>query len=299
MWLIIVQHATVITMTHTDNDTLYVSDTFGSEVVTITPEMAEQLLEQNTRNRNISPTNLELVKTALERGEWELNGEAIKIAKDGTILDGQHRLWACLDTEISFPTLVIYGLDAAVQETMDTGKSRSIPDLLSLRGYTNVSKVAAVGRGIVRYEKYSLKTALRTSTGTNVVTNKQVVDYIESNRDYIYELVKKASRLRGVGLPDSVTGLLMHVLGQIDREDADYFFEHLESGAGLSATDPIYVLRETLRRIKDNVSESRRDNVYRAALVIKAWNRYRMGGEMKQLRFRPGGANPEAFPEPI
>lgn len=286
-------------MTHTHNGTLFVSDAFGSEVVTITPKMAEQLLEQNTRNRNISLTNLELVKAALERGEWELNGEAIKIAKDGTILDGQHRLWACLDTEISFPTLVIYGLNADVQETMDTGKSRSIPDLLALRGYTNVSKVAAVGRGIVRYEAYGLKTALRTSTGTNVVTNKQVVDYIESNRDYVYELVKKASRLRVVGLPDSMAGLLMHVLNQIDQDDADYFFQCLESGAGLSAVDPIYVLRESLRRIMDNVSESRRDNVYRAALVIKAWNKYRMGDETKQLRFRPGGANPEAFPEPI
>ena len=33
-------------------------------------------------------------------------------------------------------------------------------------------------------------------------------------------------------------------------------------------------------------------------LVIKAWNAYRNGDELRLLRFKPGGANPEKFPMP-
>jgi len=41
-----------------------------------------------------------------------------------------------------------------------------------------------------------------------------------------------------------------------------------------------------------------RNQRYIAALVIKAWNAYRDGAPVRQLKYRIGGANPEKFPEP-
>src|SRR5690625_2666804 len=79
-------------------------------VVTITPQLAEQLLGKNPNNRKISRTNYNTVRRAIEHGEWELNGEAIKLSQDGTVLDGQHRLMAVRDTGISIQSLLIEGL---------------------------------------------------------------------------------------------------------------------------------------------------------------------------------------------
>ena len=41
-----------------------------------------------------------------------------------------------------------------------------------------------------------------------------------------------------------------------------------------------------------------RSETYLTAILIKAWNAYRSGEEVGVLRFRPGGAHPEKFPEP-
>src|SRR5690625_1412976 len=113
------------------------------ETVVITAEKATILLGSNTHNRSISKSNLRSIKNSLLRGEGKFNGEAIKIAADGTILDGQHRLLACKETGISFKTLLITGLPADIQHTMDSGKTRSHGDVLKLAGYTNSIKLAA------------------------------------------------------------------------------------------------------------------------------------------------------------
>ena len=60
---------------------------------------------------------------------------------------------------------------------------------------------------------------------------------------------------------------------------------------------PIYTLRSLYRNIFE------KESVYRgqyeiAALTIKAWNVWRDGGEVRSLRFAPGGSKPEKFPEP-
>lgn len=65
-------------------------------VETITPDRAKQLLEMNTRNRNVLHSNLDILTEEIRKGRFVANGDAIRIAKDGTILDGQHRLLACV-----------------------------------------------------------------------------------------------------------------------------------------------------------------------------------------------------------
>ena len=63
-----------------------------TKTLDITPDMAAQMLERNTMNRNISQLNVTRYANDMASGAWEQNGETIKIAEDGTILDGQHPL---------------------------------------------------------------------------------------------------------------------------------------------------------------------------------------------------------------
>lgn len=264
------------------------------EIVTVTPDYAKALLGANTSNRKVSKANLDKVKTALVNGEWKVNGEAIKIAKDGRVLDGQHRLHAGSETGISFTTVVMSGLDPNTQDTMDSGKSRTPADALSLRGYKNATNVASIATAIIRTEKWGIKIGLVPGSGY-AVTTAQVVARVE-NEPSLIDLATIGSHATRSGLTARTAGLLYYTFSKIDTGDADDFFGRLSSGEGLERGNPILTLRNSLIGIKSE--RGVRDQAYIGALAIKAWNKYRTGAESYTLRFVPGGANPEKFPEP-
>ncbi|WP_018296507.1 hypothetical protein [Corynebacterium lubricantis] len=276
---------------------MFISKTIKSDLVTVTPEMARKLLEQNTRNRNVSKANYSKVLEAMSAGEWELNGEAIKIARDGTLLDGQHRCLVSAENNIPFQTLVVYGLPVETQDTMDTGKSRGPSDVLAINWYKQTADLASITTGIIRAERWGLRAATYQGATAYSVTAKQVLARVEEEPSLV-DLVGKSRALRKAGLTAKIAGILYYEFSKIDQLDADAFFEKLESGEGLQRNDPILTLRESLIRLKTSVKGTAGSG-YIAALVIKAWNKYRAGESVSLLRYTPGGANPEKFPEPI
>lgn len=274
---------------------MFISNSIKTEIVTVTPRLANQLLEQNTGNRKIGGTNLAKLKTAMQQNEWTFNGEAIKVSKSGRILDGQHRLAASVETSTTFETLIVYGLEDEAQDSMDTGKSRTISDILGIRGYKSTHNLAAITVAILRSEKWSLKVAVRRSAGY-VVTPPQALDRIEREPSLV-DIPRIVQPVNKVGLPTKTAGLLFYKFSEISPEDAQDFFSKLASGEGLERGNPILTLRNTLITLKSE--RGQKDQGYVSALVIKAWNRYRTGQELRLLRFTPGGANPEPFPEPV
>lgn len=264
-----------------------------AEIMMITPEIAEQFLAKNTHNRNPKATNLKKVMRALTNGEWKLNGEAIKIAHDGTVLDGQHRLIAVVQTGIPMTTLVIRGLEHDTQETMDGGSPRSASDALRLRGESNAITLASVAKKIRVANTYGIKAA---ASNSYVITTPEIlraVDEIEGLR----EIAKDAGRVAThTGMSASLAGLLMYCFSQIDADDSEYFFDRLATGELLAQGDPIYQLRKVLADIKG--VRGQKSMTFVAAVSIKAWNKYRAGESVSVLKFTPGGAKPDKFPEP-
>lgn len=270
-----------------------VTTSLQAEVATITPVLAEQYLAKNTHNRGTKLTNLKKVARALENGEWKLNGEAIKIATDGTILDGQHRLLAIASTGIPMTTLIIRGLAKESQETMDGGSPRAANDVLKLRGEPNSVILAAVAKKIAAYNAYGLKPAINNH---GIVTTAEITSVVDSTPG-IRELAMRAKKVASMsGLTGSLAGLLIHVFEAINPDDAEFFFDRLTTGEMLGQGDPIYELRRSLSQLKSQIGE--KPQTYIAAICIKAWNKYRDGEDVKLLKFTSGGANPEQFPEP-
>lgn len=113
---------------------------------TITPEIAKTMLGENVNNRCISRDNVNLFAREIRNGEWRFNGEAIKFGKDGRLLDGQHRLLAVIAADKPLTTLVIRGLEDETQQTMDSGKTRTLGDVLTLRGEKNSTQLASLAR---------------------------------------------------------------------------------------------------------------------------------------------------------
>ncbi|MDK8732557.1 hypothetical protein [Bifidobacterium breve] len=119
-----------------------------AKVETITPDIAKTMLGENVNNRRISHDNVNMFAREMRNGEWRFNGEAIKFSKDGRLLDGQHRLLAVIAADKPLTTLVIRGLEDETQQTMDSGKTRTLGDVLTLRGEKNSTQLASLARRI-------------------------------------------------------------------------------------------------------------------------------------------------------
>src|ERR1700750_3512325 len=104
------------------------------EVETISPDMAQEILAANGHNRNMRSPRVAQLAEVMRRGEWILNGETIKVATDGTLLDGQHRLQAVVDSGATIETLVMRGMSLETQDTVDTGRRRRLADILAIEG---------------------------------------------------------------------------------------------------------------------------------------------------------------------
>lgn len=266
-------------------------------VVDLTPEMASDLLSRNEHNRKFSKANYGTVRRAIQNGEWMLNGEAIKISRNGYILDGQHRCRAVVETGVTIPTLIVEGLPDESQDTMDTGKSRSLADILTIRGETNTIALSALVRKFLVAERYGFMAAFATNMGGYPLTNRECLEWLEANlwvRDYV-QPGRTVSRATSAG--SSMAGFLMRTFDNIDAEDSAFFWGRLLDGANMGEGHPIYTLRKTLKLLSDN-GKGERNQKYIGALIIKAWNAYRSGDEVLLLRFRVGGAKPESFPVP-
>lgn len=272
------------------------SQLLQTQIVELTPELAEKLLEANTHNRAISPYRLNQLTEQILADEWVLNGEAIKIAADGTLLDGQHRCAAVVKAGKSIETLVITGLPNMSQETMDTGKSRTLADILALRGIPNAVSVASVVTGILAAERYGFGNAF-VRNNTTVITNGAALQRLENDPFILGIPERVATAARNSDLTMKVLGTLYYFFHQINPEDAEFFIDRLEDGADLDEGSPILVLRKAAKALKE--AKGARNARYLGAVVIKAWNAYREGKSIRLLAWRQGGAKPEAFPEPM
>lgn len=114
-----------------------------ANVVTITPKMAEEMLGKNVKNRNVSSRTVDAYARDMATGNWRFTGEAIKVSRGGNLLDGQHRLLACVKADVPFTTLIVYGLEEDAQDIMDTGRTRTVADALTIKGQALAHRVAA------------------------------------------------------------------------------------------------------------------------------------------------------------
>lgn len=96
-------------------------------MVHITPELAKSWLENNNnRNRNIIRNHVKMLSQDISNGQWMQNGQPIVFGTDGNILNGQHRLAACVEANLPIENMVATGVDPDAFSTYDTNKRRSL-----------------------------------------------------------------------------------------------------------------------------------------------------------------------------
>lgn len=241
------------------------------EIIMINPTMAEGMLGKNIRNRNLSPGTVASYARDMKKGFWKLTGETIKFDTKGVLLDGQHRLLACVRSGVAFESVVVRGIEAEAQDTMDCGRLRRPSDALALQGHGYVQRIAAAVRYLMLIKGTEIKTRVTTS---------EVMDMFNKH-PLIEESAEIVSNAYG---PSPAILTVVHYVGSHlinQKEMADDFVHVFVSGSS-SEGCPALTWRERLIRMKGNRNPVGRN--YMLYGTIHAWNMFLAGETSKMIR---------------
>ena len=240
------------------------------KIETITPLIAKQALKKVGKNRVVIPRRVKHWARIINEGNWKLNGEAIQFAKDGTLMNGQHRLSAVVETKKPIQILVVRGLDKSVMSTLDTGKPRNIGDHLKMQGHEGNTRLLAAAATI----GLNFKTG-QYSNMKGITSPMDAISYIKENPRIIDScfFIDRCPLLRGI-LPPSIGSALHFLFSKIHRGKADTFFKHLESGEGLGKTSSVLILRTQLMTMQNSPKRNRINRKAYMYYVCAAFNAY-------------------------
>lgn len=126
------------------------------EMAAITPELAAAWLERNTDNRRVAQARVDQYASEMRDGRWRSTHQGIAFDEDGRLADGQHRLWAIIESGVTVTMPVFRGISREAMLCIDTGRPRSDADAFKFMGddasHTTVS-VARVLYAIYRHNR--------------------------------------------------------------------------------------------------------------------------------------------------
>jgi len=242
--------------------------TFNIE--TITPREATKLLEHNVENnRPISDRHVQSLARDMKEGNWAENGETIKICPQGNVLDGQHRLWACITANKPFKTVVVRGVDGL--DTIDTNRPRTLANALHMRGYERAPKLSIALNTCWRWENTNWRSHLAKPTVA------EAIRFLNDNFDLIYLAMKHGLRIGKVeGSLEQTAVAFWRLAKVIGVSDTVELFNDLAKENWTSVNDPLFRYHELA--LKAKVMQRRPHKLLRLNWLVRAFDA-RLNGE--------------------
>lgn len=243
-------------------------DSLVAEIVTITPPIAAAWLEANKSNRPVRRKHVSFLAAEIKTGNWKLNGQAVIIAENEDILDGQHRLLAVIEAGKSIETLVIYGVAPEAFSTIDTGAVRTCGDALFLHfkdiPACTVQCVATAAQWCYRLDRGYLLMRDRLS-------NTDAIDYVKKHSSLIQcaetlQTFPRENRPLSLGIGCA----LYEMFSRKQAIVADNFIKALFTGENVTRSDPEWQLRHAFMR--DAQRTTKLPPTAKIRMCIKGWN---------------------------
>jgi hypothetical protein len=243
--------------------------------IKVTPELATQWLNQcNTHNRALANGIVKEYAAQMAAGRWRLNGESIIFTKDKKrLLDGQHRLWACIEADTPFVTVVAEGVPEETFPTIDTGKKRSPKDVLDIDGLESGDNRAlgAAATAIIRYQSGSV-------AGNQVIPKYAILEFARANPE-LTDWIKRAKANKGwTTAYASPLAAVMYLASHKYPHKTEEFVEQFTTGENLTIKSPALALRNRLG------TEKRLQTPTKLALIIGAWNAFATNRELAKVQ---------------
>ncbi len=244
------------------------------ETKIILPEYASELLARNINNRSLSDTTVKRYVAEMKAGNWQLNGDTIRIDINNNLLDGQHRLTACVISQMPFETLVVSELPSNVFKTIDTGKIRKASDTLKIEGYKYTSSLAASSRFLACWF-HGHRAPGFFNGGTYPISNTDTLNFVAAHSDLeVACQICKTDYAKMITFFGSSVGIgCFYIFHKKDPALAHEYYSKLSSGIGLEENDLILNLREKCAEY--SLLTNKLKPSQKAFLLINTWNRLR------------------------
>jgi len=257
----------------------------------LSPDAAAILLENhNFKNRGIKKHQKAFLQRQIKDGKFVYNGETIIVGDNGQILNGQHRLAACVAAGTAIEVLIVFGVPASAFVTVDQGARRNGADVLGIEGHKNCRCLYGTLRQIDNYFKGAIGKAHASGPdgeegrGDNSFTLELLSRYPD-----VLSSVSKMMTIRL--LAPSVACALHYLCSQVDARQADEFCDVVLNGFVIgqeysNVGKAAGMLREWLMRAA--LGNKKTPSWVTANVWIKAWNAGRHGVMPKVLVWKDG-----------
>lgn len=147
-----------MTTTTQDPTTIYMN---------VSPEKALNWLENaNTNNRKVVDAKVRHLVREIKNGKWRVSHQGIAFGTDGVLLDGQHRLWAVIESNTTVRMPVSFNVVPDARMIIDVIEQRTTADILTLagkNGHVTRSDVSTLQAMLGGYRKAPTMTTNETS----------------------------------------------------------------------------------------------------------------------------------------
>lgn len=124
-------------------------------IETISPVVAAEMLDRNgIINRNVQVNRVATYAADMRAGAWLDTGDTIRVTDGGCVVDGQHRLLAVIKADVTLEMVVARGVAPDTIHVIDTGKPRTLADVLHIQGHKKAAVLAATISESLAYETY-------------------------------------------------------------------------------------------------------------------------------------------------
>jgi len=260
----------------------------------ITPEIAENYLKFNLKNRGIAQNHLTFLTNEMNGDRYIENGESIVFDYNETLLDGQHRLISITRSEKSYWIPVVRGVAPEAISTYDTGKNRRASDVLTINGFQYAGAIASAIKII---NKFAINKSQAKMSGSGsrrlTLSNQQVLEYCQDNYHWLLPLISSAysilEKQKPMVLSISQMTIILYLLGGETPSTQHYnFIKHLCGVSREHGTPANYVYTKIYN---SKINKEPLNFHWVLGMTIRAWNFY-IDGNPSVKRFYFNIENP-------
>jgi len=247
----------------------------------ITPDMAKDILSRNSQNRVVNKSLLEFIKTQINTGQFVYNGQSITVSSSGILLDGQHRLHACVETNKDIEVEFIDGVDSSVFGTIDIGRNRTSADVFSINGIEKSKHMASICN--LTMTKLDLD---REKRGTISVkySPDEILVFFRKHEEIIVKYYSTISPFRSkqklIPLPRVVAMAL--ILDIEDTRGGMSYIRQILTGVAETESNVPFIIREKLIKNALSVRTSLSPNYIRN-MILNSFYTYRQNKIVSKL----------------
>lgn len=269
--------------------------TVGYEL--IDREAALELLKFNTNNRKVQKPEVARIADDLVSGRFLPRVADVRVSASGVLLDGQHTLYAIVETGVAAICTVHRNASDSEWSVIDSGTKRTVGQSLARMGHPNATDLGTLAHYVlVQRETGYPSVAADGRVFSRGLTSSRILQYADQHAEELLPYIRQAQRRTHDNplLPRCWAAAMAITLSDCHHELGSLFMEQV-FGEVEPADEMPTLLRERLRSIAMKSREHRPGTAVLLAMVIKAFNAWVSGRQIKTLMWRPN----EEFPQII